>query len=157
MKTKKFTIVLASLILITVLNSCNEKAKETAKSATVEELGQMNRDFAKAMNAQDAAAAAKLYDENASILPPNEPMVTGRDNIQTYMQGFLDAGFVEGSAKTFDAKSDGDLGYEVGTFKLKMKATDGTISEETIKYIELLERNTEGKWMSIYGMWSAND
>ena len=73
------------------------------------------------------------------------------------MQGFLDAGYVEGSSTTTDASSDGNLGYETGTFLIKMKGPDGTIIEETIKFIELLKRNEEGKWMSIYGMWSSNE
>jgi ketosteroid isomerase-like protein len=150
------TTILTLFTAVLLMTSCANKV-EKVKSATVEELGQMNRDFAKAMNAQDAVAAANLYDENASILPPNEPMVTGRENIKKYMQGFLDAGYVSGSASTFAAESDGDLGYETGTFVIKMKGADGSITEETIKYIELLKRNNEGKWMSIYGMWSANE
>ena len=152
---KFLTLSIVALLLVS-MTSCKQEAKETAKLATIEELGQMNRDFAKAMTAQDAAAAANLYDENASILPPNEPMVTGRENIQKYMQGFLDAGFVGGFSSTISAASDGDLGYEIGTFVIKMKAADGSITEETIKFTELLKRNEEGKWMSIYGMWSAN-
>ncbi len=151
------TTILTLFTVVLLFTSCTNNKVEKVKPATVEELGQMNRDFAKAMNAQDAVAAANLYDENASILPPNEPMVTGRENIKKYMQGFLDAGFVEGSASTIAAESDGDLGYETGTFIIKMKGADGTITEEIVKYIELLKRNNEGKWMSIYGMWSPNE
>jgi len=160
--TKLFTLVTAILLLSISMNSCKEKTTksekiEIPKSATVEELGQMNRDFAKAMNAGDAHAAASLYYEDASILPPNEPVVTGRANIEAYMQGFLDAGYVEGHSTTIDASSDGDLGYEMGTFLIKMKGPDGTTIDETIKFIELLKRNEEGKWMTIYGMWSSNE
>lgn len=147
--------ILALFTVTLFITSCTNKVEKN-KSGTVEELGQMNRDFAKAMNAQDAAAAANLYDENASILPPNEPMITGRENIKKYMQGFLDAGYVSGSASTFAAESDGDLGYETGNFVIKMKGVDGSITEETVKYMEILKRNQEGKWMSIYGMWSSN-
>tara|TARA_R110002126_G_scaffold56346_12_gene150611 strand:+ start:1015 stop:1521 length:507 start_codon:yes stop_codon:yes gene_type:complete len=159
--TNFFTLLFITAVLSTTL-SCKQENKnpekeDMHKSATFEELGQMNRDFAKAMNARDAHTAASLYDENASILPPNEPMVTGRANIEAYMQGFLDAGYVEGSSTTTDASSDGNLGYETGTFLIKMKGPDGTIIEETIKFIELLKRNEEGKWMSIYGMWSSNE
>lgn len=159
--TNFLTLLFITVVLSTTL-SCKQEHKnpekeEMPKAATVEELGQMNRDFAIAMNARDAHAAASLYDENASILPPNEPMVTGRANIEAYMQGFLDAGYVEGFSTTIDASSDGNLGYETGTFLIKMKAPDGTIIDETIKFIELLKRNEEGKWMSIYGMWSSNE
>ena len=79
--TNIFTLLIITIVLSTML-SCkqdnkNSEKKEIAKSATIEELGQMNRDFAKALTAKDAVAAAIVYDENASILPPNEPIVTG--------------------------------------------------------------------------------
>ena len=117
----------------------------------------MNRDFAKALTAKDAEAAANLYDENASILPPNEPIVTGRANIQAYWQGVIDAGILDGTVKTIDAKSNGDLGYEIGTFTLRFLGEQNDTIVEKGKYTEILKRNEVGKWISTYGMWSSNE
>jgi len=151
--TKFLSLVTVTLFLIFSATSCNENPKP----ATVYELGQMNRDFAKALIAKDAAAAAGVYDENASLLPPNEPIITGRANIQEYWQGAIDAGLVEAKVETIDARSDGNLGYEIGTFELKFQLEDGTISVDKGKYTEILQRNADGKWISLYGMWSANE
>lgn len=155
MKTIKILALgVATVLLATFIISCDQKTKEPA---TVEELGQMNRDFAKALVAKDAIAAANLYDENASLLPPNEPIVTGRANIQKYWQTAIDSGLISASVKTIAASSDGDLGYEIGTFELKFQGKDGVIITDIGKFTEVLKRNSEGKWMSIYGMWSANE
>lgn len=147
-------------LIVLILNtafSCNTKPDPIEnKSATLEELGQMNRDFAKALIAKDAEAAANLYDENASLLPPNEPIVKGRENIKAYWQGAIDAGIVDASVKTIDAKNDGDLAYEIGTFELKFKGENDSIVIDSGKYTEILKRNSEGKWISLYGMWSNN-
>jgi ketosteroid isomerase-like protein len=150
-------LTLTCLLVMVSVTSCKEETAQTQKSATVEELGQMNRDFAKALLAGDAEAAANLYDENASLLPPNEPMVTGRENIRAYWQAGIDAGIVGATVKTISASSDGDLGYEIGTFELQIKAEDGSIIIDKGKYTEILQRNAEGKWMSLYGMWSNNE
>jgi ketosteroid isomerase-like protein len=159
-KAKKiFTIIFLFTLSILVI-SCKQESLDSEKaspSATVEELGQMNRDFAKALTAKDAVAASILYDENASLLPPNEPIVTGRANIQAYWQGAIDAGIIDASVKTIDAKSDGDLGYEIGMFTLRFKGAKGDTIVEVGKYTEILERNSEGKWISTYGMWSSNE
>ena len=117
----------------------------------------MNRDFAKALTAKDAVAAANLYAENASLLPPNEPIVTGRANIQAYWQGAIDAGTIDATVKTIDAKSAGNLGYEIGTYTLRFLGPENDTIVEVGKYTEILERNAEGKWISIYGMWSSNE
>ena len=117
----------------------------------------MNRDFAKALIAKDAVAAANLYDQNASLLPPNEPVVTGRAAIQAYWQGTIDAGIIDATVKTIDAKSNGDLGYEVGTFTLRMLGPENDTIVDVGKYTEILKRNEEGKWISIYGIWNGNE
>jgi len=151
--TKLFTLVLVFSVLFFSLNSCCE----STKPATVEELGQMNRDFAKALVAGDAAAAASVYDVNASLLPPNEQIITGRADIQAYWQGAIDAGLIDAKVETIDASSDGELGYEIGTFELKFQLEDGTIITDIGKYTEVLQRNEDGYWISLYGMWSANE
>ena len=138
--------------------SCTSKKEDLKVSATVEELGQMNRDFAKALTAHDAVAAANLYDENASILPPNEPIVKGRANIQKYWQGLIDAGLIDGTVKTIDAKSSGNIGYEIGRYQLNLKGPKGDTIVDKGKYTEVLKLDSaSGKWISIYGMWSADE
>jgi ketosteroid isomerase-like protein len=151
------TFFLSISIISCKQDSLDSEKLKTSNSATVEELGQMNRDFAKALTAKDAVAASILYDENASLLPPNEPIVIGRANIQAYWKGAIDAGIIDASVKTIDAKSDGDLGYEIGTFTLRFQGAKGDTIVEVGKYTEILKRNSEGKWISTYGMWSSNE
>jgi len=163
METTLKTLTLLSVAFgLSALLSCKQQSttsneEEIPLSATVEELGQMNRDFAKALTDKDAVAAANLYDENASLLPPNEPIVSGRANIQAYWQGAIDAGIIDATVKTIDAKSNGDLGYEIGTFRLRFLGAENDTIVDTGKYTEILERNDEGRWISIYGMWSSNE
>jgi len=151
-------LVLTSFMALVTITSCKQETVEpTPPKPTVEELGQMNRDFAQALVDGDAEAAANQYDENASLLPPNEPIVTGRENIKAYWQGAIDAGVVGASVKTISADSDGDLAYEIGTFELRIKLENDSIIVDTGKYTEILKRNAEGKWISLYGMWSNNE
>lgn len=158
MKTKFINwFLIMSIVALVCITSCKQETPQMPKKATVEELGQMNRDFAQALVDGDAEAAANLYDENASLLPPNEAMVTGRENIKNYWQAGIDAGIVGASVKTVSADSDGDLGYEIGTFELRIKGENDSIVVDTGKYIEILHRNAEGKWISLYGMWSNNE
>lgn len=157
MRSNFSVATITAFLFVTTISIFSCKEKTTApKSATVEELGQMNRDFAKALVAGDAVAAANLYAEDASLLPPNEPMVTGRANIQKYWQGGIDAGIIGATVHTTAAASDGDLGYEIGTFELQLKDSAGNIITDKGKYTELLKRNAEGKWISIYGMWNSD-
>lgn len=154
-----FRNLLAVIISLIGIVGCStqEKAPST-ESASVEALGQVNRDFAKALTAHDAVAAANVYDENASLLPPNEPIVTGRANIQKYWQGAIDAGVIDASVQTIDAKSNGNMGYEIGRFTMRFKSPKGDTIVEKGKFTEILKLDSaSGKWVSTYGMWSADE
>jgi ketosteroid isomerase-like protein len=157
MKTNNKFVQMTAIILIlfVVMIGCNEKS-ETNKAATPEELSQMNKDFAKALNNKDAAAASLLYAEDASLLPPNEQIVTGRENIKKYWQAALDAGTTDASVSTISTGSNGDLGYEIGRFQLSYPGVDGKMIVEKGKYTELLKRTPNGKWISIYGIWNSD-
>ncbi|HXH86467.1 MAG TPA: DUF4440 domain-containing protein [Nitrospira sp.] len=157
MKTTIRLTTFAAVVILSSLAMIACKQSVVSKSATVEELGQMNRDFAKALLAKNAAAAAMLYDENSSLLPPNEPIVTGRAKIQEYWQGLIDTGIVDVSVHTIDARSDGDLGYEIGAYELKLAGKDGKTTTDKGKYTEILKRDPNGKWISICGMWNSNE
>lgn len=157
MKTQLKWLVLTGIATMVSVTSCKQEIPQESQKASVEELGQMNRDFAQALVNGDAEAAANLYDENASLLPPNEPIVTGRENIRAYWQAGIDAGIVGAKVTTISADSDGDLGYEIGTFELHIKLENDSIIVDKGKYTEILHRNADGKWISLYGMWSNNE
>lgn len=149
-------IVIAALTGVGVFMSGCKNQNDSPKPATAAELSQMNKDFAKALLAKDAAAASMLYTEDASLLPPNEPIVTGRKNIQQYWQGAIDAGILDISVATIATGSNGDLGYEIGRYQMTIRQPDGKVLAENGKYTELLKRSEDGTWKSIYGMWNAD-
>ena len=149
-KTTFIQLIGIVLLLFIAMIGCKEQ------TATPEELSQMNKDFAQALNHKDAEAASLLYAEDASLLPPNEAIVTGRENIKNYWQGALDAGTTNVSVSTISTGSSGDLGYEIGRFELSYPGPDGNMIVEKGKYTELLKRMPDGKWISIYGIWNSD-
>jgi ketosteroid isomerase-like protein len=152
----RFTQLMVIFILLSVVLIGCKTETETSKPATPEELSQMNKDFAKALNDKDAEAASLLYSEAASLLPPNEQIVTGRENIKKYWQDALDAGTTNVSVSTISTGSNGDLGYEIGRFQLSYPGADGKMVVEKGKYTEILKRTVNGKWISIYGIWNSD-
>ncbi|MBN8823756.1 MULTISPECIES: DUF4440 domain-containing protein [unclassified Spirosoma] len=140
--------------LLLFATGCHSPA--TSTTATAEELSQMNRDFAAAINAKDAVAAANCYADEATLYPPNEPAVMGREAILNYWKGAIDAGATNVSVKTIATGSDGSLGWETGQFRMDVKTPDGKVVVDKGRYTDLLKRNTDGKWVSIMGMWNAD-
>lgn len=146
-------------VLVLALSGCSgsEDSMQTEVSASKTELGQMNRDFAAALNAKDAKAAAALYTEDAVLMPPGEPLVRGRKAIEEYWRAAVDSGGVRDvSVETMDALSSGSLGYETGSFVLTANGPDGEAVIDKGRYIELLRREPDGRWLSTHGIWNAS-
>jgi uncharacterized protein (TIGR02246 family) len=143
------------LLLGSVMIGCNNQC-ETNKTATADELSQMNRDFATALNSRDAVAAANCYTEDATVLPPNEAPISGRANIQKYWEGAIAEGAFDVAVTTISTGSNGDLGYEIGRFQMSIRDSSGKVMTERGKYIELLKRGEDGKWKSTHGIWNTD-
>lgn len=146
------------LIYALVLSACSGPGVLVEKVAPASriELGQMNRDFAAALNARDAKAAAALYTEDAVLIPPGEPMVRGRRAIEDYWRGAIESGGIRDvSVETMDAQSSGSLGYETGSFVLTADGPDGRPVVDRGRYVELLRRDADGTWRSTHGIWNA--
>jgi len=151
------TVLLFVAVLALSACSGSEDSIQTEISASKIELGQMNRDFAAALNAKDAKAAAALYTEDAVLIPPGEALVRGRAAIEEYWEGAIESGGVrEVSVETMDALSSGLLGYETGSFVLTVNGPDGEAVIDRGRYIELLRREPDGQWLSTHGIWNAS-
>ncbi len=146
-------------VVVLGLSGCSdtEDSMQTEVSASKIELGQMNRDFAAALNAKDAKAAAALYTEDAVLIPPGEPLVRGREAIEEYWRGAIELGGVRDvSVETIDALSSGSLGYETGSLVLTVNNPDGEAVIHRGRYVELLRLEPDGRWLSTHGIWNAS-
>ena len=153
--TNNLFLACSIVIFSLVMTGCRNQNEE-GKTATADELSQMNRDFAAALNKKDAVAAANCYFEDATVLPPGEVPVSGRANIQKYWEGAIAAGAFNVAVTTISTGSSGDLGYETGRFQMSTRDSTGKVTTERGKYIELLKRDKDGKWRSTHGIWNAD-
>jgi ketosteroid isomerase-like protein len=112
-----------------------------------------------AFNASDAAALASLYSETAILMPPNEPMVSGRRDIQAWFEQALPrVGHV--GILPIQAAVAGDHAFQVGVFTTSPKAGGTSLTAEvpavrTGKYVLVL-KSSGGHWTIQYDIWSLD-
>lgn len=100
--------------------------------------------FEKAANAKDAAAMAKLYTEDATLLPPSSPLIKGRANIQQFWEGFINAGGSDAKLRIMEVTSLGDTAYEIGAFEANMPTPQGGTVRGQGKYVVIWKRQPDG-------------
>ncbi|HEX4970023.1 MAG TPA: DUF4440 domain-containing protein [Steroidobacteraceae bacterium] len=90
---------------------------------------------------------AELYTENAFVLYPNQPAISGRTAIVDYFKGF----FGEFPKNEFELASSeivvmGSWAFDRGTYRWKGTPRKGPAVEDNGKYLVVLLRGDDGKW-----------
>ena len=98
--------------------------------------------FMAAYGRGDAAGVAALYTEGGQLLPPNADFVIGREAIQAFWQGVMDAGIASAEIEILEVEAHGETAIEVSTFALH--AQDGT-ELDAGKFI-VIWKHVEGEW-----------
>jgi ketosteroid isomerase-like protein len=110
-----------------------------------------NRNFGAAVARKDYAALAALYTDTAKVLPPDAPIVTGKQAIEQFWRSAATAlGLTGATLKTVDLEVAGDTAYEVGEANLRLG--DG---QATVKYVVVWMRGGDGHWRLHRDIWNG--
>jgi ketosteroid isomerase-like protein len=112
-----------------------------------------------AFNARDAAALASLYSDAAVLMPPNEPMVRGRAEIEAWFERALSR---LRSIRVLATESivEGDRAFQAGTFTSANTGAASSSAEEQCatqagKYVLFLKQQA-GDWKIEYDIWNLD-
>ncbi|WJR79274.1 SgcJ/EcaC family oxidoreductase [Bradyrhizobium sp. NP1] len=113
-------------------------------------IDEANRSFGAAVARKDYAALAALYTEDARLLPPDAPIVSGRKAIEGFWRSAADAlGLTNVTLKTVDLEVNGDTANEIGEADLKL-----TSGQAKAKYLVVWRRERDGQWRLHRDIWN---
>ncbi len=135
-------LVVASAIVVTSIVQSQTKTDPI--------LNKLAADFAAAYNAKDAAKVASMYTEDAVVMPPNEPMLTGRTAIEARWKKEMESPGTLGLAPT-ESSTSGDRAHEAGIMTITLP--DG--SKLTQKYLVVFKK-VGSDWKIAYDIWNSD-
>jgi uncharacterized protein (TIGR02246 family) len=118
----------------------------------------VDAEWARAASAGDANALTATYASDATLLPPNEPLVKG-EAVKKYNVDMANAFSGPFELTTTAVEGRGDLAYAVGIYRATLtpkKAGAKPMPTEEGKYLETLKKQPDGSWKIVYDMWNAN-
>lgn len=137
-----------ALPLVLVITACGQVSAPGDPS----EITSRSEAWEAALNAKDVDGIVALYTSDARLLPPNSEMTTGQDAVRAAFGAMIDAG-LSGELTSVEAKVSGDIGYNVGRYKLMA----GADVVDTGKYMEIWHRGDDGEWYMANDTWNSDN
>ena len=129
----------------------------TGQADVSSSLHALDQAFVRAANAGDARELVSgFYAEDATLLPPNAPPITGAGNIRGFWQGLMDAGAGGVTLETTQIDSSGDLAYGIGRYSFTMPSPGGGRSRDQGKYLVVFRRQSSNGWKVVADMFSSD-
>lgn len=121
-----------------------ETATTDADMAAIENL---RADFVTAYNAKDVDGLIRLFTADAVRMPPDEPAVSGTEELRTYFSRRFELGDADLSVTTQQTQVSGDWAFGRGTFAVTATpAAGGEPVEYKGKWINIMKRQADGSW-----------
>jgi len=129
---------------------------EGATEDAVVRIRAMDAEFMNHVAAKDAASVAELYADDARILMPGQPVISGKPEILAFYKAAL-AGPVQAiRLDTTHIEVSNDLAYAFGLNTVTLNVPGGTPREEKGKYVTVYRRQSTGDWKVIGDSYSSN-
>ena len=110
--------------------------------------------FCEAFNGGHAAGVAAHYTSDAQILPPGSSSVAGRQKIQEFWQGFIDAKVADLIIKNVEVEESGNQAVDIGTLSASAPGEGDSRVQLAGKYIVLWTKGADGAWLMHRDIWN---
>ena len=119
-----------------------------------EQIRDSDAKFVRAFNSGEKKALETLHADDAMLLPPDGPMLSGSKAITEGFEKIMDEGWKNMSLHSVKLESDGSLAYHVGRVEADVPAGEST-TRVAGKYVDIYKRHWNGRWkihLTIYNM-----
>jgi ketosteroid isomerase-like protein len=122
----------------------------------VDNINRLIEDLKTAFNAKDSAKAAALYSTTGVVMPPNKPIMRGRQFVDQYYKDRFSEGASDLELTAVDVSGQGTLAYANGDYRLNLVSSDGkTRRRDRGKFLWIF-RESNNQWFIEYVIFSSD-
>ena len=157
-KTKTRTVLAVFLVLLSLTLACQPQTSPDTRATDESILRNLDDQWSKAAGAKDVDKTVSYYANDASVMPPNSSLATGKEPIRAIWKGMLGApGFSGGWKSTkVDVARSGDLAYVSGSYELTENDANGKPVTDKGKYLEVWKKQADGTWKCVADIFNSD-
>jgi ketosteroid isomerase-like protein len=145
-----------NVFIFLLLFSCTALAADT--TAIEQALRDLDAQWSAAAGAKNLEKTVSFYSADAIVMPPNAPAATSSEAIRKGWQDLLASPGLVISWKTtkVEVAKSGDLACLSGTYELTMNDASSKPVNDHGKYVEVWEKQSDGKWKCGTDIWNSD-
>ena len=147
--------VTAALALSVVAVACGGRPQQEFTRADTDTVRKTAADLSAAFNAKDVEGAVALYSPDAVFMPPNVPLLRGKDAIRTYFTKRFADGATGLRLEPQDVGGSGPIAFQSGTYSLVVERAGSAPTRDRGKYL-FVSKLLNGKWLFEQAIWSSD-
>ena len=111
--------------------------------------------FVKAFNDKNVDQVLTIYAENSVFMPPNQPVIRGKDALKTFYDDLLKSGATNLKLDLAEVSGHGPLAYASGSYEMDLKPASGQSTRDRGKFLFVLRRMADN-WRYEYTVWNSD-
>lgn len=148
----RYAVTVAALVLTVAVSACATGAnQEEFTRADADAIRKTAADLSAAFNAKEVDKIVTFYADNSVFMPPNAPLMRGRELLQGFYTGIIERGATKLELNPEEVNGHGPIAFESGTYSMTYEKGD----RDRGKYVRIL-RNTVGYWRTEKMIWSSD-
>lgn len=142
--------VLVGVALTTGIALADNEAELAIRKATAA--------ASKAAQAKDVGGWITFYTDDATVYPPNEPILKGKAAIQEWIsEAVADPNFaVSWQTTKVEVAEAGDLGFASGTYEATVNDEAGNPVSVQGKWVAVYKKQADGTWKCVTDIWNKD-
>jgi len=146
------------LVLFSFSAACQTRTAADTRAADETTLRNLDAEWSRAAGAKDLDKTVSYYTDDALVLPPNIPVLKGKEQARLMWQAMFSVpGFGGGWKVTkVEVAQSGDLAYVTGTYELSETDASGKPTTDKGKYLEVWKKQTDGSWKCVADMFNTD-
>ena len=145
------------LLLLAFLPGCQNQATDD-KRADEAALKSLDDEWSKAAGSRDVEKMTSYYSDDAIVMLPNIPTLTGKEAIRNLWKSMLESSTFSGGWKNtkVEVARSGDLAYINGTYEFTEQDDGGKPITDKGKYVKVFRKHTDGSWKCVADMFNSD-
>jgi ketosteroid isomerase-like protein len=150
------------LLIVSLSTACQtQSAPATStdtRAADEASLKTAESEWSKAAGTKDVEKTVAFYSDDAVVLPPNSPVLTGKGPIRAMWKSMQEApGFsIHWQVTKVEVARSGDIAYASGSYEWTQNDSNGKPMTDKGKSLEAWKKQTDGSWKCVADMFSSN-